>query len=266
MVESTIDVVHRGDLLGDSNYAIEADTVAKQSDPNPDLTMEEDPIYNLVIDHPEGTILWDSGAHPEAGEGHWPPWLFDAFPFEDAADHTLESDLAAAGWELDDIDAVVQTHLHMDHAGGLHNFEGTDVPVFVHEEELKYAYYSVATRKGSAGYVREDFDRNLNWEVVHLTREEHFEDVELLHLPGHTPGVLGLMVHLPEETVIFTSDLCDVAANYRSERPLGAGLMWNHQEWYESVRWVKDLERRFDATVVYGHDAEQFEAIKGGWG
>ncbi len=266
MVDATIDVIHRGDLRADRNYAVEADTVAKRSEPNPDLSMTADPIYNLVIDHPEATILWDTGAHEAAADGHWPPWLFDAFALEDAAEHDLESDLAAAGWAIEDIDAVIQTHLHMDHAGGLHHFADTDVPVFVHEAELKYAYYSIATGHGSAGYLRGDFDHDLNWAVVHLEREERFTDVELLHLPGHTPGVLGLLVHLPTETVLFTSDLIDVDENYRDERPLGAGLMWNHQAWHESVRRVKDLERRHDATVIYGHDAEQFDEIRDGWG
>lgn len=34
----------------------------------------------------------------------------------------------------------------IDHAGGLENFKGTDVPIYVHEKELKHAYYSVATK------------------------------------------------------------------------------------------------------------------------
>lgn len=266
MVDATIDVVHRGDLLADTNYAIEAATVATRSEPNPDLTMAPEPIYNLVIDHPAGTILWDTGAHPAAADGHWPEELFDAFPLETAAEHSLASDLSAAGWHIEDIDFVVQTHLHMDHAGGLYNFDGSDVPVLVHEAELQYAYFSMATDDGSAGYLRADFDHDLQWDIVHLEREQRFEDVELIHLPGHTPGVLGLLVHLPDESVIFTSDLVNVRENYRAERPLGAGLMWNHQAWYESIRRVKDLERRHDATVVFGHDADQFPEIRDGWG
>ncbi len=42
-----------------------------------------------------------------------------------------------------------------------------DVPVYVHEEELKYAYYSVKTDEGSDAYVLDDFDHDLDWQVVH---------------------------------------------------------------------------------------------------
>lgn len=37
-------------------------------------------------------------------------------------------------------------HLHLDHAGGLENFAGTDVPIYVHEAELKHAFYSIASK------------------------------------------------------------------------------------------------------------------------
>jgi len=88
----------------------------------------------------------DTGSHPEAGEGYWPAPLYETFEHRDAADHPLPADLERAGYALDDVDAVVQTHLHVDHAGGLHNFAGTDVPVYVHKEELKFA--CLATLQG----------------------------------------------------------------------------------------------------------------------
>lgn len=266
MVDAPIDVIRRGTVKMDKNFQVEAHTIATKSDPNPDLEFEEAPVYNLVIDHPGGTILWDTGSHPAAGDGHWPEGLFNAYPHEDAAEHRLDDDLAAAGWSIDDIDAVVMTHLHMDHAGGLEFFAGSDTPVFVHEEELKYAYYSIASRKGSPGYIRGDFDHRLNWTVVHRERERHFEDMEFVHLPGHTPGLLGTMIHLDGHgTVIFASDLVDGPENYYDERPLGPGLVWNREQWFDSVRLVKDLERRHDAHVIYGHNAEQLDEIEDGW-
>lgn len=57
---------------------------------------------------------------------------------DDAAEHTLEANLDRAGHDLADIDYVVQTLLHMDHAGDPHNFADRDVPVFIHEAELQY--------------------------------------------------------------------------------------------------------------------------------
>jgi len=266
MVEATIQGVHRGTIYSDVNFHLEGETVATADEPEPTAERIETPIYNLVIEHPEGTLLWDTGSHPEAGEGHWPTATYQAFEQPDAAEHTLEDDLADAGYELADIDAVCCSHLHVDHAGGLHNFAGTDTPIFVHAEELKHAYYSACTPGGDGGYVRADFDHDLNWQLLHRDRVEPFEDIELLRLPGHAPGLFGMLVLLDGYgSVLFGSDVAELAAHYEAERPLGASLLRDRQAWEDSIRWLKDLERRHDAEVVFGHDPDQLERVLAGW-
>jgi len=266
MVAADIHVLDRGRITMDSNFQIEADVVATMHDPNPDLEFTETPVYNLLIDHPEATILVDTGTHPEAGEGHWPEGLYAAYPHEDADERRLEVCLEEHGFGVEDVDCVVQTHLHMDHAGGLELFDGTDTPIYVHEEELKFAYYSANTRKGSSGYIRGDFDHDLEWRIVHRKREQQFEGIEFLLLPGHTPGLLGLLVdHDTAGSLLFTSDHVEIEKSYTYEIPPGAGLVWGRQEWFEGLRWLKDIERRHDAEVIFGHDMNQFEEIKDGW-
>lgn len=101
--------------------------------------------------------------------------------------------------------------------------------------------------------------------TITMDRNFQVEGVEFLRLPGHTPGLMGTMVHLGDETVIFTSDLADVSANYEEERPLGVRLLWDRGDWFDSLRRVKDLERRHDADVVYGHEPSQVDAVTAGW-
>lgn len=145
--------------------------------------------------------------------------------------------------------------------------DGSDVPVFAHEKELKFAYYSAKSSAGSVAYIADDFDHDLNWHVIHTDRESHFEDVEFLHLPGHTPGVMGMMIHLDGAgTLVFTSDEMYTEENYRSEVPLGGGLLWSKRHWLDSMRQIQSLEQRHDADVIYGHDPEQVEQfIDSGW-
>ncbi|QLK26020.1 N-acyl homoserine lactonase family protein [Natrinema zhouii] len=266
MVDASIHVLDRGSLDVDMNYMMEGHVLGTHDEPNPDIDYGEIPVWSLVIDHPEGTILWDTGSHHDALEGHWPEGLLQAFYPYDAHEHRLDDDLNEAGFEIDDIDYVFQTHLHLDHAGGLEFFDGTDVPVFVHEKELKYAYYSAKTEEGSGAYILEDFDHDLNWHVLHRDRERHFADIEFVRFPGHTPGLTGTMIHLDEGTLVFTGDQVYMADNFEAEIPLGANLLWGKTEWFDSLRRIQELERRQDAEIVYGHDPEQFEAMQPGWG
>lgn len=265
MVDATISLVDRGTIRTDLNHLIEGHTMGSAAEPNPETPMDEGPVYGLVIDHPEATILWDTGSHPEAGSGHWPAELYAAFEHYDADERDLETALDDAGYTVDDIDAVFQTHLHLDHAGSLHHFAGTDVPVYVHEEEIKFAYYSAKTDEGSGAYVLGDFDHDLNWQVIHRDRATFFEDVEFLHLPGHTPGLMGTMIDLDGYgTAIFAGDEVYMRPNYDDEVPLGAGLLWSHRHWFESLQLLKDLERKHDAEVFCGHSPEDKERLEGG--
>jgi len=267
MVDATIQGIHRGTIHSDVNFHLEAERVATVDEPSPTAERIATPVYNLVIDHPEATILWDTGSHPDAGDGHWPDATYQAFEHRDAAEYPLDSALADAGYAIDDVDAVVCSHLHVDHAGGLRHFDGTDTPIYVHEEELQFAYYSACTPGGDGGgYVRADFDHDLDWRIVHRDRTTRFEDVELYRLPGHSPGLLGMLVHLDDHgSLLFGSDVAELEANYEHERPLGAGLLRDRQAWQESIQLLKELERRHDAEVIYGHDPDQHQRVLDGW-
>lgn len=255
MVDADIHLLDRGTIRTDSNHIIEGHITASADNPHPDVALVDGPVYNLLIDHPEGTILWDTGSHPEAGDGHWPDELYAAFEHADADERDLDTALGEVGYAVDDIDYVVQSHLHLDHAGGLYRFADTDVPVFVHEAELKYAYYSAKTDAGSTAYLADDFDHNLNWEIVHRDGETHFEDIEFLHLPGHTPGLLGLSIDLDDEgRVLIAGDEFYTRTNFEDEQPLGAGLLWSKRDWYDSLRKIQERQRRHDARVFCGHD------------
>lgn len=266
MVDASIHVVDQGRMTLDYNHMVDGAILNTSSEPNPDLVRKTLPVFGLLVDHPAATILVDTGVHPEAKEGHWPAWLFDSSEHLDAHERTLPRELDALGYDLGDVDAVFLTHLHLDHAGGLYNFVGTDVPIYVHADELAFAWSHASRRDGDPGYVRGDFDHDLNWTPLHRDVETHFQDVTFRKFPGHTPGFTSVQVDLDDHgTVILAGDLAYLDENYRDERPLGAKFMHDRVTWFESLRTMKGLERRHEAEIVYGHDLEQFEAIGEGW-
>jgi glyoxylase-like metal-dependent hydrolase (beta-lactamase superfamily II) len=264
MVSAAVTYLDRGTIRMDENFVREHATVGTAAEPNPATERLAGPVYNLVIDHPAATILWDTGSHPAAGDGHWPAGVYAAFEHADAAERDLPTALDDAGYDLADIDCVIASHLHFDHAGGLHNFAGTDTPIYVHEAELKHAYYAAKTG-ADGGYLAGDFDHDLHWQVVHRDRETHFADTEFLHLPGHSPGLLGVRLDIDGYgTALLIGDQADVRENFEDERPMGGGLLWSKRDWYDSLRRVKDLQRRTDAAVFCGHDPGDADRLREG--
>ena len=257
-----VHLLDRGRIHADLNFALDAEVAAVHSNQSPDLQYGEFAVWNLLIDHPEATVLWDTGAHPAAADGHWPTPLFEAFAHPTADERTLPTALGEVGYALRDIDTVVQSHLHLDHAGGLHNFAGRDVPVYVHRRELEHAYLSAKTGAGDDAYLAADFDHDIDWRVLEGERQL-LSGIELLHLPGHTPGLLGAHLQREAGDILVAGDVAFLAPNYEAGREMGASLIHDSRAQAESLRRLRDRERRTDATVLYGHDTDQFDRLQG---
>jgi len=84
------------------------------------------PIFAWVIEHPEGVIVVDTGETARTSEpGYLPRWHpyyrlavgFDVKPAEE-----IGPQLRKLGIAPEDVGTVIMTHLHTDHAGGLHHF------------------------------------------------------------------------------------------------------------------------------------------------
>lgn len=226
------------------------------------------PVMSALIEHPKlGWILVDTGSHRDAMNGVWPEDTRRATPLTRTPDDLLEARLSQLNLTPADIDWLVLTHMHLDHAGELHLFQGTNAGqrVIVHEVELKQALYEVYRQDEAIAraYLRSDFVglSGIRYETVQGDTPLA-DDLELLWLPGHTAGLLGFMIHLENSgTFIFMGDAAYLAANYGPPARL-PGFIHDSVaclQTYEKVRW---LERRHDATVIFGHDPEQFASLK----
>ncbi|MFB6131950.1 MAG: N-acyl homoserine lactonase family protein [Halanaeroarchaeum sp.] len=262
MTDISLTVVERGQIRSDARQVIEGYRYGTRDEPNPETVMGSGPVYAVVIDHSEATVLWDTGPHPAAANGHWSDDQLNAFEYTATEEDALEPALGRNGYALEDIDVVVQSHLHMDHAGGLFHFADTDVPVYVHEEELAHAYVAAQTDRGDDWYIAGDFHHDLKWRLISENRYPLFEGIELLHLPGHTPGLMGAVVDLGDETVVVIGDQADIKLNYEAGIPMSGSMLWNKAAWERSHRQVKAIADREDALVVAGHDEEDLEQLR----
>ncbi|BCS23633.1 N-acyl homoserine lactonase family protein [Aspergillus puulaauensis] len=252
-------LLHLGYVEADEGFFLAGAGTSTMSNPNRENPRRKLVLTSALIDHPvEGLILFETGpgeAYPEV----WGPPINDIFGRVDySPEHELEAALAKSGHSIKDIKAVVMGHLHIDHAGGLEKFSGTDVPIYVHEEELKHAFYSVATKSDAGVYHGKDLDTKLNWTAIHGESFELAQGITLRHAPGHTPGLILMQANLPDSgTWLFTTDQYHVSENYEQSIPHG-WLARDYHAWIKTHQMVKTIAKRTNANLVFGHDLGNF--------
>lgn len=251
-----------GELTNDAGLALAGEGMASVHDPQPMKTLCVQNMAAYVIVHPKvGPILYDAGIATDY-ETLWPEEVRGLVsPTTYAREHQLAVALRAIGFEVADIKAVILSHLHLDHASGIEVFRGTDVPIYVHEIELKNAFYAVATKEDFGPYLPHYLDARFNWKAISVDTIELFAGITLHRTAGHAEGLLMLQLELAHAgNVILTSDQFPLAQNYEEPRPQG-WIMRDHAAWWRSLKYTENLVSRFDARLVYGHDVANFAAL-----
>ncbi|CAN7275956.1 MBL fold metallo-hydrolase [Pseudomonas sp. LjRoot71] len=167
----------------------------------------------LLVQEDERNILIETGIG-----AFFSPELKQRFGVQEDR-HVLLDSLAAAGLSDADIDIVVLTHLHFDHAGGLLAAWQADQPprlLFPNAQFItgrrQWQRACNPHARDKASYIPELLDLLENSGRLHLIDEN--EQCELLGpdwrlhwSDGHTPGQLLPEVAMPGGPVVFPGDL-----------------------------------------------------------
>ena len=174
------------------------------------------PIYAFAIEHPEGVIVVDTGETARVAEpGYFPRWSpFFRFAVRErvAPEEEIGPQLQRLGIAPADVRWVVMTHLHTDHAGGLHHFP--DNEILVSRMELEYAR---GLRGRLRGYVNKPWPAWFSPSIVDLAPVPFGPfpasqslttagDVTLVPVPGHTPGQLAVIVQDGDHSILLAGD------------------------------------------------------------
>lgn len=167
--------------------------------------------HAVVIKHPQGTVLFDTGLGKSTPKAFQRNSSIHKVLFGFRNLHTAADQLSEIGIAPESIHAILVSHLHWDHSGGIPDFPG--VPVWVHKAELEAAPHG-----HPPSYLGEERNANIKWHPF-TPENRPYEGFDrsldvfgdgaliLVELPGHTPGHTGLFVNVSKEKrYFFTAD------------------------------------------------------------
>ncbi len=221
-----------------------------------DETRVELPVPAWLIRHDAGTVLFDTGMHPDlTGPGEFSDTVALFFDVGLGAEDLVDARLRKAHVDPADVDLVVLSHLHFDHTGGLGLVP--DARVVVQRDEWEAG----ADDEVAAANSFRQAEYRLGHDVV-LAEGEHdlFGDglVTCIPTPGHTPGHQSLRVRLAEREVVLAADCAyfTVTIDGGPLPPIGH----DHELQVESLDRLRAM-RAGGATVIPGHDKVAFDAL-----
>jgi 4-pyridoxolactonase len=238
------------------------------------------PCYSVLIVHPDGNLLYDTGYNLEH--------VLRVLPFEKPLQdetQTIPAQLGMIGIDPDSISTVIISHFHFDHCGGVKHlpaakvvahrleFEAAESP-----EPFEVLGYSDLSFSSQIGHRRaqaaqaegsesaESTDetsrgpRRLDVRFVPLEGDtEIARGVHVVSTPGHSRGHCSLVVERTNGApLIFAGDA--IYTRRSLELECIAGFHYDPVASIRSMRRLKALAEENQAEIFFSHEAESYAA------
>jgi glyoxylase-like metal-dependent hydrolase (beta-lactamase superfamily II) len=164
------------------------------------------PIVSFYIKGADRNILVDTGCTASLLEKYNQGYARDDV-------QSFEEALGKQGLKPEDIDMVIQTHMHLDHNGNTQ--QCTNAEVILQEEELKFAR---SPHPLWASIFPEELLEGVNFKTV-KGDTKIADGIELLFAPGHTPGTQSVAVETAKGKAVITG-FCCIEENFNAPKEI----------------------------------------------
>ena len=172
----------------------------------------------------------------------------------------LLDNLAAAGVAPEDVDIVINSHLHFDHCGWntVRAKNGKIVPTFprakYYAPEGEWQYARRPSERDSISYIPDNYDPLVASGQMTLLKggEEIIPGISVQTFPGHTAHMQGVVVTSAGRTACYISDLIPTTAHI--DLTWGMGFDLYPLQTIESKKqyYAKSIAERW--LTVFTHD------------
>ncbi|RDW60569.1 hypothetical protein BP6252_11952 [Coleophoma cylindrospora] len=230
------------------------------------------PIFAFLIEHPEGNFMFDLGETPRCNQpGYYNWWQIGQYcvSVDIKPDQGLGDQLRARGIDpQNDIKAVILSHLHSDHAGGLPDVYGKPeiYTSQAHWNAFKSPFHATieganpkAWPKGfQPSILKPDGPAIGPWTTSYpITTDGKIVAVDT---PGHVPGHVSIIIFDEDITYLLVGD-----AAYSLDlldKELVDGINTEPLVALDSQRKIKEFCRGRDVVVLPSHEYDSVRRLK----
>ena len=200
-------------LDGGAMFGVVPKTLWQRTNPADDNNMCDWTMRSLLIEDGDRLMIIDTGIGDKQSEKFFSHYYL--------SDHnSLEPNLKALGFSLDDITDVFLTHLHFDHVGGAikWNKDRTGFePVFKNatywSTENHWQWATEPNPREKASFLKENImPIQESGQLKFINREGDFTknvfpNMDVLFVDGHTESMMIPHIHYKDKTLVFMADL-----------------------------------------------------------
>lgn len=200
-------------LDGGAMFGVVPKTLWQRTNPADENNMCDWSMRSLLIEDGDRLMIIDTGIGDKQSEKFFSHYYL--------SDHnSLEPNLNALGFSLDDITDVFLTHLHFDHVGGAikWNKDRTGFePVFINatywSTENHWQWATEPNPREKASFLKENImPIQESGQLKFINREGDFTknvfpNMDVLFVDGHTESMMIPHIHYKDKTLVFMADL-----------------------------------------------------------
>ncbi len=199
------------------------------------------PVFAAAVEGAGLKVLIDTGIRDHAR------WDVELNPCWRDEDEEIEAALSQLGWSAPDVDIVINSHLHYDHAENNTLFR--NAALIVSRTEWEYARNPIPSQAKLYDFAWEDEAVSvMNYRLIAVDDYDVVPGLRLIQTPGHSRGHQSVLVSTAEGVVCVAGDAACLPENF--SRPTPPGGATSIEQGFASLERI----RRSADRLLMAHD------------